>query len=291
MNLHKIKYLILNNLPKPIYNIFFLFWKYFIKPISHQKLKKFKGEELKNINAENLSFQIYINKENGKVDQDIYLEGVYEPFFLSIIKKHINIGDVFIDIGGNIGHHSLFASLLVGGSGKVIAFEPIERLYSQFQKSIEINNFKNIELFNFGCGDEEKEFEIFFKKENMGASSIVDRKRSDGSETIKIAVPDKFLSGEPKINFIKIDVEGFEYNVLRGLTEIIIKHHPKILIEYTPSYYAKADESHSEKIIEFLLDNQYNILDIENNKQINSFLDIGLNKNFPIKSNTNLLCT
>lgn len=291
MNMHKIKFYLLNHLPKPIYESIFLFWKYFIKPITHQKLKKFKGEELKIVNAENISFKIYINENNGKVDQDIFLEGVYEPFFLSIIKKHIHPGDVFVDIGGNIGHHSLFASSLVGQQGKVIAFEPINKLFLQFQKSIAINGFENIKLYNLGCGDEEKEVEIFFMKDNMGASSIVEQKRSFGSEVIKIIIPDEILKKEPKINFIKIDVEGFEYHVLMGLTQVIQNHHPKMLIEYTPSYYAKIDETHSIKIIDFLLESKYKIFDIENNKQINSFSDIRLNKNHPLKSNTNLLCT
>lgn len=288
------KYIILNNCPKFIYKFIFSFWKIFIKPFytffRKRKLKKFEGEYLKNVNFSEVSFKIYLNKDNGLVDNNIFLHGVYEPYYLSIIKKELKVGDTFVDIGANIGQHSLFASRLVGESGKVISFEPIFRLYNQLKKSVHINNFENIKLYNVACGKEEKDSDIFFMKNNYGGSSILANDRTDGTEKIKIIRGDNILKKEDKINFIKIDVEGYEYYALKGIEDTISKHKPKILIEFTPSFYEKSDATHSKKIISFLLSYGYKIFDLEKNTFIDDLNKLKINKENPLLSNTNFLC-
>lgn len=295
MNVEKLKYYFLKNTPKFIYQSIYFIWINGVKPIyslpNYFLLKNFKGEILKTVNTSGVSFKIYIKKENGRVDQDIYLNGVFEPYFLSVIKENLEPGNTYVDIGGNIGQHSLFASQVVGGSGNVVAFEPIKKLYEQFKRSIEANGFSNIELYNAGCGEEEKEVQIYFMEGNMGASSIVANERVNGGETIKILVPDRVLENKDRIDFIKIDVEGYEYHVLQGLQETILKHHPKFLIEYTPSYYEKGDATHSEKIINYFLERGYQIYDLEKNRSIKDFSMINLNPKNPMENNTNFLCT
>lgn len=262
--------------PKALYDAIYFIWKILIKPfvevIDKIRLKKFNSAKYKEVNYEGEKFVIKIDPDNGTVDREIFLVGVYEPYFLSIIKKGLNLGDVFVDIGANIGQHSLFASSVVGESGKVIAFEPIKRLHNQFQDSIKhnINNdskFKNIKLYNFGCGEKEENVKIY-TADNAGASSIIDSKRDTSSELIKIVAADTVLKEEEKINFIKIDVEGYEYFALLGLKDTISKHHPKILIEYSPYYYDLLDKDHGKHIINFLLGKNYTLYDLENNHKV-----------------------
>lgn len=294
MDTPRIKYFLLNKFPKPIFDVIFKIWKVLGKPIltflSKQRLKNFNGESIKTIQTHGEEFQIFINSKNGYVDETVFLNGVYEPFFLFLIKKHLKKGSVFIDIGANIGQHSLFASRVVGNTGKVISFEPVKRLYNQFKKSIEINNLSNIEAFNFGCGDKEEELEIYLNQENMGASSIIGDNKKNGSESIKIIVPDDILFNEDKIDFIKIDVEGYEYHVLLGLDKTLNKHHPTLLVEYTPAYYDKIDVTHKRKIIDLLLSKGYEIFDVENKQYIKNFDMIKLNGKNNLK-NYNLMCT
>jgi FkbM family methyltransferase len=186
------------------------------------------------------------------------------PLLVLVIKKHLTPGDTFVDIGANIGQHSLFASQVVGSSGKVISFEPIPRIYEQFKKSVDFNNFKNIDVYNLGCGSKQEELEIF-SAANAGASSIIDSSRDTDKEKIRLVTADSILEKYEKVSFIKIDVEGYEYFALQGLEKTIKKYRPKMLIEYSPFYYRLFDSSHGQKIIELLKNSDYLIYNLEDN--------------------------
>jgi len=100
------------------------------------------------------SFSIYINPYlNGGVDDGIYRSGEWEPEISNLIRKYLSPGDTFIDIGANIGYHTLHAATLVGDSGKVVAFEPLPRLSEQMTRSIKENNFSNITVFDLALSD------------------------------------------------------------------------------------------------------------------------------------------
>lgn len=222
----------------------------------------------KKINFLDIKFYLKIDfYKNGGVDGSIFLKGVFEPEYLELFKNNLDTGNTFIDIGANIGHHSLFASKVVGDNGKVIAFEPLKDIYNQFQESINKNNFKNITLYNKGCGSKEEILTIYSTNKNIGGSSVIPSpdKRENGK--IEIIVPDNILENEKRVDFIKIDVEGYELEVLKGLKNTIQKFHPKIFLEYSPYYYELKDENISREIVEFLLENNYRITDLENNNR------------------------
>lgn len=270
--LNETKFWLQKNLPTNLFKPIYLMWLNVVKPIfsfvNKSRLAKFKGESLTKFSHDGINFNIFTNTDNGTVDEEIILHGVYEPFFLSVIKKHLSPGDTFVDIGANIGQHSLFASQVIGTSGQVISFEPIPRIYEQFKKSVDINNFENIDVYNLGCGSKEEELEIFSAEGNIGASSIVDSSRNTSKEKIKLAAADSILTKYGKVSFIKIDVEGYEYFALQGLENTIEKYKPKMLIEYSPYYYNLFDKTHGQKIIEFLVRNDYVLYNLEDNDKI-----------------------
>lgn len=270
--LNETKFWLQKNLPTSLFKPIYLMWLNVVKPVfsfvNKSRLAKFKGESLTKFSHDGINFNIFTNTDNGTVDEEIILHGVYEPFFLSVIKKHLSPGDTFVDIGANIGQHSLFASQVIGTSGQVISFEPIPRIYEQFKKSVDINNFENIDVCNLGCGSKEEELEIFSAEGNIGASSIVDSSRNTSKEKIKLATADSILAKYGKVSFIKIDVEGYEYFALQGLENTIEKYKPKMLIEYSPYYYNLFDKTHGQKIIEFLVRNDYVLYNLEDNDKI-----------------------
>lgn len=258
-------------------------------PKDRIRLLKFKKPFFYNVFFKNINFDILINKNNGMVDNEIFLQGAYEKKTLNLFFEEVKLGDVFVDIGANIGQHSLFASYLVGENGKVIAFEPLQSIYNQFNKSIEKNNLKNIVVYNNGCGSKEEIIPIYSTKENMGSSSVLYSPDKKKNGEIKIIIPDNILKNEDRIDFIKIDVEGYELEVLKGLEKTIKKFHPKIFIEYSPYYYELKDKNINKEIIDFLLDNHYKIIDVENgNREIdkNSFYKLEKEK----LEQTNFFC-
>lgn len=218
---------------------------------------------------ESVSFFIKVNPKNGTVD-NVLLWGEYEKEELKIVKENLKRGDVFVDIGANIGVYSLFASNCVKLDGKVFSFEPVKYIYNQFVDSVNKNNFKNIFAYNKACGSKSEKQFINIQKKHAGGSTFLktEGETYEQKEEVDIVVLDELLGNEEKISFIKIDTEGFEWEVLLGLVNIIKKFHPCILMEYSPEIYGKEI---SKSMIEFFLNNEYEILDIHNKERIVDF--------------------
>lgn len=297
MTKQEIKFKINQILPKSIFDFLYSTYQKNISDIvlknKNKKLQEFKTEQVANFDFQNIKFKINIDPKNGTVDNEIFLQGVYEPSILKIIKNNINTGDVILDVGANIGQHSIFMSFVTGNTGKIISFEPVSSIYAQFKNSIEINNIKNITLHNLACGDMEKEMNINTISSNMGGSSLVFSGDDRKIEKIKVITADSIVKNENKINFIKIDVEGYEYEALLGLKDTIEKHHPKIMLEYSYAGYKSMGTDSAKKILDLLYSFDYDLYDIENNnkkinKSKNNFDYDYFDKNKIVQ--TNLLC-
>ena len=239
-----------------------------------KKIKKFKKSTIKNCNVLGMKYKLLLDPENGYIDNLIYVFGNYELETLSFFKKKIKKGNVFVDVGANIGQHSIFVSKVVGDRGLVISFEPITKLYLQFLKSIEINNLKNIKSHNFACGDINEDSQISICKNNAGASSILIKNKNQEIQKIKIRKLDDFIKS--KVDFIKIDVEGYEPQVIFGAKNIIKKYKPKILLEYNPNAY----HDKGLGMFSFLIEEGYTFTDFdtENNSDYVAYI-----KNFKEK--------
>ncbi len=212
---------------------------------------------------EDTKFKIFLDPENGGVDYEIYANQNFEPGILNLFRAELKASDVFLDVGANIGQHSMYASYF---AKRVISFEPIKRLYDQFNKSVVENNILNIETFNYALGNKKEELPIYSNDINMGASSIMVSENRKVEQIIKILRLDdgRESMGIRKVDFVKIDVEGYELNVLLGMRDIIREHKPKILVEYTPFFYNKIDKSIGKNLYDFLVDNKYEIWDVGN---------------------------
>jgi len=160
------------------------------------------------------------------VEKPLYLTGTYEAGTLSVMGKCLREGDIFIDVGANIGLMSIFSSRAIGNKGKVYSFEPVLETFTILKKNIEINKIKNIDAFNIGVSDSKgKSFIYTNPYSGKGSSSFI--KPPDQSESkeyeIIIETLDEFLIGHhlTNIRMLKIDVEGWELHVLRGARSLL----------------------------------------------------------------------
>jgi FkbM family methyltransferase len=221
-------------------------------------LRTMKDTNVATFSFGGISFPLLVKKENGFVDQEIFWKGCYEEEVLASIKKHLPKDGVFVDIGANIGDHTLFSSY-IANTGKVIAFEPIPAIFHQIEESVLLNKEKGhavIELHNIACGKEKNTLTLSIPKDNVGGSSLI--RRGEVSLQVSIEKADVFLEKESRIDLIKIDTEGFEYDVLLGLEETIKKHSPSLIIEYSPQLYKLSDDKKiAENILLFLKKHHY----------------------------------
>ena len=148
--------------------------------------------------------------------------GLYEIATMAYLRGILREGDIFIDVGANIGYYEHLFSPLVGSSGRIFAFEPIPELLETKYILPE-----NVECFTLACGSEKGTKTLYLSGQNNDGSSIY-RKfilRSEGKtikKTIEVSVVrlDEFLKEKKvgKIKLIKIDTELYDFEVLKGLS-------------------------------------------------------------------------
>jgi FkbM family methyltransferase len=295
INRGTVKYTLKKILPKSLFKVIHFFWQtvllQVVEMLDEIRLKKFTEKKLVSLTHHNATFLLTISPSNGFIDEYIYLYGVYESFMLDVIKKYLKPGMTFIDIGANIGEHSMYAAALVGKEGSVYAFEPIPYIYEQLLTSSQANHFESIiHAKNVALGEHASE-ETLYISSNVGGSSLI--REDETTETIKVTIVrgDDELLPLARIDMVKIDVEGYEYEVLSGMKETLANHHPVILIEFSGELYLNQAKDHGRKILEILESLEYSIYDIEDDMHkvtsTEKFLNDFIHKK---KVQTNLLC-
>lgn len=173
--------------------------------------------------------KVYYNSLDRFLACILWKAGLLEGYEMNLFITKLKEGDVVLDIGANMGVYSLLSSQRVGPNGKILAFEPDKDNFQCLAKSIEKNKFKNIIVYPFAVSN--KEETIYFQKNafNSGNHQIRKEKTADNQASIKAVCLDDFLKEEPKIDVIKIDIQGAEFFAFEGLKDII-NRFPNIVI-------------------------------------------------------------
>lgn len=296
INRSTLKYSLKRILPSFVFSCIHFIWQKLllgiVEYVDTLRLKKFTNEQLATLTQNNISFKLYISPRNGFIDNYIYLYGVYESFMLDIIKKNLSKGMTYVDIGANIGQHSMFAASIVGKTGSVYAFEPIPHVYDQLTRSAYANDFTTIvNAKNFALGEKGGTETLYISNKNIGGSSLVNKEEGNEKITVTIKNGDSELLPLPRVDMIKIDVEGYEYEVLSGIQKTIAKHKPCILIEFSGYFYETEKKNHGKKILQLLKDNDYKIYDIEDDMKMIDDNDLFLSNFVHDRKQTNLFCS
>lgn len=224
---------------------------------------------------------------NELIDSSIYYEGCFELKTTSLINKFVKDGMTVLDIGANIGCHTLRFAKLVGKNGKVVAFEPMTFALTKLKDNIELNNFKNIIVEKIALSNVDGKRQTI----NFRASWTLDGNREDinQKEEIDFLTLDTYIRKKQinKVDFVKVDVDGYEYKVLVGAKETLQKFSPLILIElgkYTLSNFGDK----LEDLVDFLYSLGYSFYSEENFKEYKdkkTLLD-----SIPPEQTINVLC-
>lgn len=169
---------------------------------------------------------------NELIDSSIYYKGCFEPMVTATMCKYVKPGMTVLDIGANIGCHTLRYAKLVGRHGKVIAFEPMPWAVSKLRRNIELNDFNNIVLEKIALSDVSAKRSVYFRSSwTLDDGSTPDSKTNEDVDFITL---DEYVHRNKldKIDFIKLDVDGYEYKVVRGGLKSLIKFKPVMIIEF-----------------------------------------------------------
>ncbi len=173
---------------------------------------------------------IFLNDNYFEIDLLKYFFSI-ENGLLSRVVSRMDM--VILDIGANIGNHTLFFANELGAK-RILAFEPVRETFLVLQKNISLNSLKKaVQVYNIGLSDKVSSAGFrTYNYENIGGTSL-----EEGAGDIPIStIDDMDIS---RVGFMKIDVEGMELNVLKGGRKTIERDKPIIMIESFPDNYAE----------------------------------------------------
>ncbi len=233
-----------------------------------RKIKLYFWNLLEGIKVKSFFYTLDENNQKIKLDTNddsvskfIFL-GSYEKETVSFITKYINSGDTVVDIGANIGFFSLIFSKLVGEYGKVHSFEPSQREFLRLCENIGINKSRNVFLNQLALSNSNGFSKMNILRESrFGAynslrkiSHLKVRNEKVQSEIVRTIKFDDYLTlfSESLPNLIKIDVEGFEKQVLEGMKVLLsTDNSPCLIIEICEGTH-KDEQGSAQELIAYI---------------------------------------
>ncbi|MEN6473441.1 MAG: FkbM family methyltransferase [Syntrophaceae bacterium] len=180
------------------------------------------------------------------VSEHILKHNIWEPYETMLVLQHLQPGSVFLDIGANIGYYTVLAGRAVGVHGLVIAYEPDGENFRLLEHNIALNGLTNVRPFKAALGENSSQGSIYLSQNNRGNHRLFDE--GDGRKTAAVEI----LNGDEhvaqlseRLDFIKIDTEGYEAHVLEGLRATILanRDHLGMVIEFCPYGLRRAHTS------------------------------------------------
>lgn len=196
---------------------------------------------------------IKLNYYNERVHQLIKLPKIENELFK--LRCFVKNGDVCIDVGANVGMYSIMLSRICGKNGTVLSFEPTPEVFHYLSKIIRngINKLSNVKLYQMALGNHTGNVSLIFQNEKNGEISDTLTRIGEDQGAVRMTTLDAVVKKLElrEVNFIKIDVEGYELKVLKGSVELLQKYHPILLMEIDNMWLARYGSSY-EEILSFL---------------------------------------
>jgi FkbM family methyltransferase len=157
---------------------------------------------------------------------------IWEPHLTRYLRLNLNPTDIFMDVGANLGYFTIICAPLVR---RLVAFEPVSTTYNYCKANIALNGLENVELYQYGLWNEDATTYIGVDSSNLMAASMSLEKSPPYVEAICCVSLDSMIRrGKldiPRLDVIKMDIEGAEVLALKGMEQTIMQFRPKILME------------------------------------------------------------
>jgi FkbM family methyltransferase len=176
---------------------------------------------------------VYGKNRPGFGGRGIYLfRDAIEPEF-EHLEKFLDPQGTFIDVGANTGIYTIKAAKYYGSEGTVLSIEPFPDVLATLFHSIRVNGFANVRLRNFCAGEKTSSANLWLNHGNPHSFSLLKHEdKASCFSTLTVALDDLFeWEGLNRLDYLKIDVEGAEQQVLAGASKIIAKYRPIIQVE------------------------------------------------------------
>lgn len=256
---------------------------------AHAKYSKYKNSKYWRLNIKDLnliydttdsysSHWFYPRYGNGKI---------HEPIATKIFIDYIKKDSYVLDVGAHLGYFSCLAGKLAS-NGKTYAFDVDPKCLDFIKNNCSLNNLKNVSVHNFALSDKNEIVKIQ-KLDEPNPGLVINSKSNKSYIEVESITVDDFVAQEKiKPNFIKIDVEGAEAKVLKGMRKTLQQDNITLLVEIHVNHLRKYFNIDYKDIINLLLENQFIVENIDHRLKDSTFEKVDINT--ILKGNTMLLC-
>jgi FkbM family methyltransferase len=188
----------------------------------------------------------------------IQKRGSWEPFVTALMLSLLRPGDVFVDIGANIGWYTVASALKVGKTGQVIAFEPEPDNADMLERNVVLNDLHNVRLFRCALAESTGQMALVKSATNMGDHRLDSSTGSSAAINIPVDTLDRLIADNginlAKARILKVDTQGAEVLVLRGARETLaaLSNECAIFIEFSPNLLRRHAQNASESFIQMI---------------------------------------
>ncbi len=193
--------------------------------------------------------------------------GSYESELRTIMRSVLPAGGVAIDVGANVGWHTLLLARLAGSGGRVLAVEPNPSVRAQLQRNVGLNRFTQVEIVACALADAPRtaKFVAPDADDPSSASGHILSEGNEGAASIEVETSTLDLLLEQKqlarLDLIKIDAEGFDWPVLQGAERTVARYRPYVIFEFDEAYAARGSQT-AAFLSEFFRRHRYQLFSV-----------------------------
>ncbi|MBA7599970.1 hypothetical protein ES703_07016 [subsurface metagenome] len=206
--------------------------------------------------------KMYLNIRDKGVSRELALVSIREKLLTETLQGELRGGDCVLDIGANIGYYALMEARLVGPQGKVYAIEPVPHNIQLLQDSVQLNNYGNIEIFQQAIGQHDGTLPLYIS-DHPNWCSFYPTGKVVGQIDVTVNSLDSFLKDKRCPNIIRMDVEGYEYEIVNGMRTLLesgvplalfIEFHPGIMGPQRAADFLSILKHHRFQLKKFILE-------------------------------------
>jgi FkbM family methyltransferase len=177
-----------------------------------------------------LGNRMYLSLRDPGLSKILAVYMRHEPISTGLFRQEIREGMCVVDIGANLGYYALQEADLVGRTGRVIAIEPVPSNAYLLRKNVQANGYQNVQIYEGAVGTHNGTAKLYVSPESNWAS-LIPGSMHNGSVDVQLWSLDSLLRDESRIDYVRMDVEGSETEIIQGMGEILHRHRPGIFME------------------------------------------------------------
>jgi FkbM family methyltransferase len=190
----------------------------------------------KSLSAQVMGHHMSLLGSDSGISKELALYGVHEPLATRVIKRLLQPGMNVLDIGSNLGYYALLEARAVGATGKVIAIEPVPSNARLLAANIEGNGYSNVLICEAAIGASECRAPIYLAGKSNWHSMVFLPDETGEKIEVPVFTVDSLVShlGLSAVHLVRMDIEGYEVEALRGMQNTLRVHAPRLLVELHP---------------------------------------------------------